>query len=198
MSDTINVADNVTWRTLLDEIVLHLSTEERHEFYQTVGVNRLSIRRWRTGENKPAARHLMKLIEAVPAIYRDRFRALIMADPKVRRFLSSELPDKPSTQEQDRISQRVYERVLRVAHDTPDRFWILSEIILSEALNQLETKPMQTGLEILVVRCMPPREDGKIRSLRTHVALGSGPWRADLHLKERFLGVETLAGYAIM
>jgi hypothetical protein len=173
-----------------------LDTKGKKALYKEVGINRISIRRWITGENTPDARHLVSLTKAVPLVYQERFRSLMMEDPKVRKLLPSELSNEPFSQE--KISQRVYERALRVARDTPERFWILCETILFEALNQLESRPVQTGLEILVARCMPPREDGIVRSLRAHVAMGTGPWRADLHLNERFLGIESLAGYAVM
>jgi hypothetical protein len=188
-----------TWRTYLDEIIRQLDTAGKAALYEAVGVNRVSFQRWRTGENTPDARHAQKLLDAVPAPCREHLRTLMLDDPNVRRLLPSdpsEVPDEfPS---QGKIPQRVYEEVLRTARDTPDRFWILSEQILFEALNQLETKPQQTGLEMVVAKCMPPRDDGKIRSLRAYAGRGTGPWRADLHPKDHFLGVESIAGYAIM
>jgi hypothetical protein len=93
----------------------------------------------------------------------------------------------------DRIPQEVYEEVLRPSRDTPDRFWLLCSTILFHALSQIETHPDQTGVEISLARCMPPQQDGKIRSLREYAGRGTFPWRGDLHTKDSFLGVEALA-----
>jgi GAF domain-containing protein len=87
-------------------------------------------------------------------------------------------------------------KMLRLQRDTPDRFWQLSGAILREALKQVETHPAQTGVEITIAKCMPPR-DGKVRSLRLLAGMGTPPWRGDLHTKDYFLGTESLAGHVI-
>jgi hypothetical protein len=42
---------------------------------------------------------------------------------------------------------------------------------------------------------MPPTPDGKIRSLRESVGLGTGPWNSGMEEKSLLLGAESLAGY---
>lgn len=185
------------WRFYLDEIVRRRTAKEKQHLYAAVGVSRTTFQRWRTGENIPDAAHIYLLMNAVTEEERDHLHMLMLDDPKVR----SLLPTDAALLEgrlADRIPLEVYEEVLRIGRDTPDRFWLLCSTILSHALSQLETHPALTGVEIEVARCMPPREDGKIRSMRAYASLGSPPWRRDLHTQDTFLGAESLAGYAVM
>jgi hypothetical protein len=84
--------------------------------------------------------------------------------------------------------------VLEARASIPDllRFWSITRLVLQQALRQLD--PERIGLAITVVRCMPPR-DGKIRSLRESVGLGTPPWGGDLEEKALLLGAESLAGH---
>lgn len=186
----------VTWRLYLDELVRHKSSTEKKQLYDAVQVTRTAFQRWRAGENTPDAAHVTLLLKALPDEERERLQALMMDDPKARVLLPSDAVlrgSKPA----DRIPQEVYEEVLRLSRDTPDRFWLLSSTILFHALSQIETRPEQTGVEISVARCMPPQQDGKIRSLREYAGRGTPPWRGDLHTKDYFLGAESLAGYTV-
>ncbi len=186
-----------TWRFYLDEIVRRRTAPEKQSLYAAVGVSRTTFQRWRSGENLPDAAHIYLLMNALTEEERDRLHALMLEDPKVR----SLLPTDAALLEgrlADRIPLEVYEEVLRIGRDTPDRFWLLCSTILSHALSQLETHPALTGVEIMVACCMPPREDGKIRSMRAYASLGTPPWRRDLHTQDTFLGAESLAGYSVM
>jgi hypothetical protein len=91
---------------------------------------------------------------------------------------------------------RFYAECFRLQRDAPDRFWLLCGAILRHALTHLETHPKTVGIEMVIARCMPPRAEGKVRSLRRHVGMGTGSFRGDLHTKEYFLGAESLAGHA--
>jgi hypothetical protein len=192
-----DMSREVTWRRYLDEIVRLKSAAEKQQLYKAVGVTRTAFQRWRSGENIPDAAHILLLLNALSAEERERLQALMKEDPKVRVLLPMEdmdLEGRPS----DRIPLDVYEETLRLSRDTPDRFWLLCSHILASALLQLETYPTRTGIEIAVARCMPPRQDGKIRSLREYVGKGTPPWRGDFHTKEYFIGAESLAGHAVM
>lgn len=192
--------EELTWQTYLDHIHQHLTTEQRQALYTAIGVSRISIGRWRKGTNKPDAIHLQRLIENVPAANRERLVFLIQADPEVSGLLPLDESSPPPVRVQnERIPQEVYERVMRMVRATPKRSWVICQEILVEALEQMETTPQPTSMEITIARCMPPREnDGKIRSLREYVGKGTPPWRADVHPKYYFLGIESLAGYAVM
>ena len=192
-----DMSREITWRTYLDEIVRCKPPTEKKQLYEAVQVTRTAFQRWRSGKNTPDAAHINLLLNALSQEERERLRSLMMEDPKVRTLLPVEalLLAGPAS---DSIPQDVYEEVLRISRDTSDRFWLICSIILFRALSQLETHPEQTGVEISVARCMPPRSDGKVRSLREYAGRGTSPWRGDLHIKDYFLGAESLAGYAVM
>jgi GAF domain-containing protein len=187
----------VTWRVYLDEIVRHKSPAEKKQLYDAVQVTRTAFQRWRSGENTPDAAHVTLLLKALPDEEREHLHSLMMDDPKARALLPMEMALQGG-QATDRIPQEIYEEVLRLSRDTPDRFWLLCSTILVRALSQIETHPKQTGVEISIARCMPPRSNGKVRSLREYAGRGTPPWRGDLHTKDYFLGAESLAGCAVM
>jgi hypothetical protein len=186
--------NEVTWRTYLGNQVRRMSSEEKRRFYLAVGVNRTSILRWRSGTDTPKAANLARLLTVFPGERKDQFLDLLQDDPKVRSLLPVDVLNPSGSLPQDSIPSSVYAKILREGRSAADRFWWLCETVLKSALAQLD--PQQEGMEIVVARCMPPGSDGKIRSLREDVAIGTPPWRGDLHHKERFLGAESLAGYA--
>ncbi len=189
--------EKVTWREYLDEIVRSKPAAEKRRLYEAVQVTRTAFGRWRRGETRPDPAHLALLLQALPQDERERLRALMLDDPAAHALLPQEeiLLGK---QEPGKIPQTVYEEALRIARDTPERFWLLAGFIVSHALSQLETHPQRTGIQVVIARCMPPRPDGKIRSLRRLAGQGTPPWRQDFHLLEGFLGAESLAGAAVM
>ncbi|HEU5375945.1 MAG TPA: GAF domain-containing protein [Ktedonobacteraceae bacterium] len=186
-----------TWRLYLDEIVRRRTAPEKQHLYAAVGVSRTTFQRWRSGENIPDAAHVYVLMNTLMEEERDHLHALMLEDPKVRSLLPMEAAFVEGRLA-DRIPLEVYEEVLRIGRDTPDRFWLLCSTILSHALSQLETHPTLTGIELVVACCMPPREDGKVRSMRAYASLGTPPWRRDLHAQDTFLGAESLGGYVVM
>ncbi len=190
-------SQEATWRIYLDELVRRMSAAEKRQLYQAVQVTRTTFQRWRKEETLPDTAHIHLLLGALPERERERLRALMLDDPKMRALLPAEAV-LTGARPADKIPQDVYEEIFRLARDAPDRFWLLCGTILLHALTQLETRPTQTGVELSVLRCMAPRPDGKIRSLRTAVSRGTPPWRGDLHAQEYFFGAESLAGIAVM
>lgn len=73
------------------------------------------------------------------------------------------------------------------------RYWNVTRQVLQHAVRSLD--PHRYGIEVTVVRCMQPGRDGKIRSLRESIGLGSPPWSGDLEEKALLLGAESLSGY---
>jgi GAF domain len=191
------MSTEVPWYTYLDEIVRRKSAAEKKQLYEAVHVTRTAFQRWRSGQFTPGGAHISRLLNTLPEEERERLQALMMQDPKTRALLPSDTILKGSGPA-DQIPQEIYEEVLRLGRDTPDRFWLLCSTITFHALTQIETHPIQSGVEIAVARCMPPQSDGKIRSLREYAARGTSPWRGDLHIREYFLGAESLTGYAVM
>lgn len=185
------------WWAYLNTCFRQFSPAQKKQFYHTLGVKPVTVQRWRNGTYYPHAAHVRSLLELLPEDQREHLRRLMLNDPKARALL----PPQASTEEEpagDQIPSLVYEEVLRLAREAPDRFWLLGSAILSHALSQLETHPQRTGLHLAIARCMPPRSDGKIRSLRLSAGLGTPPWRSDFHPLDAFLGTESLAGYAVM
>jgi hypothetical protein len=72
------------------------------------------------------------------------------------------------------------------------RFWTISNLILQQALEQLD--PHQLGMAIIIVQCMPPWDDQNIYSLRERAGHGTQPWSMNLEQQAIFLGEESLAG----
>jgi transcriptional regulator with XRE-family HTH domain len=193
-----------TWQTFLDDLCRRMKSEEKQTFSAAVGVSMTTINRWRRGEDWPKTRNLERLLTVLSAEQRQQLLFLMRRDPKVWVLLPMDVrATLPAETENEQVSlfQRGHLddfclKMLRLQRDTPDRFWQLSGAVLREALKQLETHPVQTGMEIIVTKCMPPRA-GKVRSLRLLVGMGTSPWRGDLHTKDGFLGIESLVGYSL-
>ncbi len=185
------IPESVTWRSYLDGVIRRLNAESKRQLLEAIGITRTSILRWRSGETMPKAEHLERLLAALPGEQSEQLRQLLTNDPRTAALLPSD------TSTQVCIPADFYVQMFRLQRDAPDRFWLLCHAVLTRALTQLETHPCRVGMELAVARCMPPREDGKVRSLRMHVGIGTPPWRGDLHTKDYFLGAESLAGCAI-
>ena len=151
----------------------------------------MTLSRWANGESKPQRPHLLHLIQAVhPNLRQGLLEALEQSYPELQNWLAEET--------MSAISSEFFAQVLNVRTLTTDsmRFWRISELVLKEALAQLD--PNNLGMAVKLVQCMPPRpEDGKIRSLRERAGKGSSPWTADLEHDVLFLGLESMCGYAV-
>ena len=177
-----------SWRELLNNIID--TSSERERIANEIGVRPITLTRWASGESIPRPQNLGHLLNALPKRYREQFQELIEEDfPHL--FLSDE--DKSP----DEIPFAFINQVLDTRANTPDmlRFWTMTRLILQHALMQLD--PNTLGMAITVVRCMPPTKDGKIRSLRESVGLGTPPWSGDLEQRALFLGAESLAGHVV-
>lgn len=119
-------------------------------------------------------------------------------------FVPSEQPDASSlngldsTEAPTGIPLEVYERALRAHATTPLslRFWVISNLVLSAALEQLDPGPHPVGVEVVLVQCMPCNHSESVGCLRETCLLGTPPWRTD-QLTPLFLGAESLSGYAV-
>jgi hypothetical protein len=177
----------MTWRDLLAEIIS--DPEEEQRIAHELDVHRITLVRWSSGETTPVRYKLRKLLNALPDQNREQFRQLIAQE--YQDFFSSEIDGSPRE-----IPSTFYSFALRAMRDTSNRFWTVCSLVLQQAAMQLD--PTHVGLELIVVRCMPPRPDGKIRSLREAAGLGTRrPLRNDLQSRSLFLGAESLAGYAV-
>lgn len=177
-----------SWRSLLGRII-H-DPQERQRIADELGVRPITLTRWVTRESIPRTQNLRHLLSIFPTQQRKLFAELIAEEFK-------DFPLAPVEDNTQFISPLFYMRALATNASTTDilRCWTMCSLILQQALIHLD--PEHDGLLLTVVRCMPPTDDGKIKSLREYVALGTPPWNMDLEPKAMFLGAESLAGYAV-
>jgi transcriptional regulator with XRE-family HTH domain len=178
----------LSWRALLNSIIDN--SAERERIANEIGVRPITLARWASGESMPRPQNLGHLLNSLPKRYREQFQELLEEDfPHL--FLSGE------DNSTDEIAFTFISQVLDTRANTPDmlRFWTMTRLILQHALQQLDSNTL--GMSITLVRCMPPTRDGKIRSLRESVGLGTPPWSGDLEQRALFLGAESLAGHVV-
>ncbi|MBV9257178.1 MAG: helix-turn-helix transcriptional regulator, partial [Ktedonobacteraceae bacterium] len=177
-----------TWRELLENITQ--DTQERQRIARELGVSIVTLSRWVHNTTNPRIQSLHRLIEILPQ-YRSQLQALILAE--FPEFMNTPVED--FQEEADTfIPSAFYARVFDAYTTTPrlQRFWTISNLILQQALEQLD--PHQLGMAIIIVQCMPPWDDQNIYSLRERAGHGTRPWSMNLEQQAIFLGEESLAG----
>jgi hypothetical protein len=148
----------------------------------------MTLSRWANGESNPQRPHLIRLVQVVQPQHRQELlEALEMHYPEIHFWLRNDTPDK--------ISSQFFEEVLNVRTTTTEslRFWRISDMVLKQALIQLD--PNRSGVAIKLLQCMSPSLNGKIRSLRERAGKGTPPWTSDLEHDVLFLGLESMSGY---
>jgi GAF domain-containing protein len=119
-------------------------------------------------------------------------------------FVPIEQPDAASpngltaTEEPTGIPVEVYQRAARAHASTPLslRFWVITNLVLGAALEQLDPEPHSVGVEVVLVQCLRCHQIETVGCLRETCLLGTPPWRTDLTTPV-FLGAESLSGYAV-
>src|SRR5579863_1060586 len=147
-----------TWRELLGTILQE--PRERAHIAAELGVHPLTLTRWVNGESSPRSQNLQALLRALPQ-YRTLLLELI---PKEFGHTLDEVTIKEDTQQE--IPSVFYGRIFHAHAELPDpmRSWSIFDLILQQALQQLD--PNRVGMEITVMRCMPPVQGQKVQSLR--------------------------------
>jgi hypothetical protein len=163
---------------------------ERERIASELRLNAITLTRWSTGESQPRPHNLRQLHRALPPELRNQFAALVQQeDPSFR----DEAPPEPMSHLDPNFLRGVWK--MR-AETTPILlFWTLCNHVLQHALRQLD--PQRAGMSITVAQCMPPVQDGMIRSLREVFGRGTPPWPAEMEREAMFLGAESLAGYVV-
>jgi hypothetical protein len=173
------------WRELLGEIINNVA--ERDRIANEIGVHPVTLTRWVSGESSPRPHNLRQLLRTLPKPQRLQLLPLLeKVSPEVTNFEVD-----ISAQE---IPYKFIMELLETRANKSDllRYWSMSNLILQQALKQLD--PERVGMEITIVRCMPLR-DGRVRSLRESLGMGTSPWPGDLEEKALLLGAESLAGH---
>jgi len=170
--------ESSSWRELLGQIISNAS--ERERLANEIGVRSITLTRWVNGDSLPRQQNVRQLLHALPEQDRTSFLELWEGEQPV--LTASAQDSSPSELPYDFTM-----RVLDARATTTDalRFWTISRLVLQNALRQLD--PERIGMAITVVRCMPPSREGKIRSLREGMGLGTPPWEDDLEKRAVFL-----------
>lgn len=181
-----------SWRTLL-ETRIHKNPQERQRIASALGINPMTLMRWANGMTIPRPQNLRQLLEALPST----------ESPLWRELIAKEFPDFTELEtgpegenESAEIPSEFYARAINTYALTPinRRFWAISNLVLQQALAQLD--PNNVGMSITIAQCMPPSgTERKVRTLRELTGQGTPPWPANLEPHAMFLGIESLAGY---
>jgi transcriptional regulator with XRE-family HTH domain len=176
------------WREVLGTIISN--AQERQRIAQALGVRPITLNRWVRGDSVPRSQNLRHLLNVLQPEHRDLFLELLGEE-------LGEYSDSVADDTSHEIPSEFYSRVLNARATTNEtlRYWSISNLILQQALSQLD--PDRLGLAITIVRCMTSAGRRKIRSLRESIGMGSPPWAGDLEQKGMFLGAESLAGYVV-
>jgi GAF domain-containing protein len=179
-----------TWRDLLKTIIS--DSHEKQRLAEQLGVRAITLTRWISRESDPRPQNLRNLLNALPT-HREQLLDLIREEPGFEEFSNAGLDDASIE-----IPSAFYTRIFSSRASTVEnmRFWSISNLILQQAIGQLD--PDRLGMGINVVRCMPPSpQDDRSHSLRESVGIGTPPWEGDLEQKAMFLGAESLCGYVV-
>lgn len=182
--------ESETWRDLLKTITD--DQREKQRLLEVLGIKAITLNRWINKESDPRPQNLRNLLSALPE-YRDQLLDLIREETGFEEFSNGAIDDTSKE-----IPAPFYMRVFAARASTTEsmRFWSLSNMILQQAIGQLD--PDRMGMGIVVVRCMTPsRVDNKVHSLRESVGVGTHPWSSNLEQKGMFLGAESLCGYVV-
>lgn len=198
----------MTWRQRLAEIISDL--KERKRIAQALGIAPVTLTRW-TKEYKPRPYLLRALLNSLPEESRDEFLFLLTQEfPTFSPETVSNDPEDGNGQEQaaalfietteelDDIPSAFYAQALStyVATPLPARFFVMSHLLLQQAVEQLD--PRRVGIELVLARCSQPSQAGKVRSLRESTGVATSPFGDGPVERMLFLGAESLVGYAVI
>jgi hypothetical protein len=136
---------------------------------------------------------LNQLLDALPQ-HREQLTELIRRDPKFALFSPTPLFIDDTLKE---LPAHFYARILEVNATIADnlRFQSICTLILQQSLQLLD--PDRLGLELVVVQCMVPGHNQKVRSLRER--FGATAYSQQGISEERlvYLGADSLAGHVV-
>jgi hypothetical protein len=181
-----------SWRILLGQLI-H-DPQERNRIANELGINPATLVRWAHNETNPRPQNLTQLLKVVATANRQKLQESIAEEfPEFGIKVSEEVMEDESIE----IPSSTYSSVIHTYTTAPhrQRFWLVSNLILQEALRQLD--PNLLGMTVSIAQCVKPRNGNKVRSLREHIGRGTHPWKATMKHEVAYLGIESLAGYAL-
>ena len=185
-----SAGDNVsTWRDVLTAVLRIPGEKER--IAKELSCHSASVTRWAQGPTTPAPQRLFALRDALPEAFQEEFSALLEQERRVQQYSGKAKESVPA-----HVPASVYDLVLDSWSQAPDvrRYWEVSRVILKHAVEQLD--PGKVGMEISIVRCMPPTKH-VVRSLREDICIGTSPWSEEVGYKSLLVGSESQAGYVV-
>lgn len=180
-----------TWRELLS----NLSAEEKRRIIDELGIQSKTLGRWIRGQTElPRPGRIRQLLNILPPGTRTLFIESIQEDPNFSRYASEISP--PSSKVE--IPSTFYSRILEANVITPAnlRFTTICQLILLQIVRQLDLDHL--GLSVIILKCTPPAQATRVRTLYQQASLGTPPWNTVIEQKSFFLGAESLAGQAVM
>jgi hypothetical protein len=192
-----------TWRELLGAIIS--DPREKQRLSNELNVLSSTLMDWVQGSTQPDTEQFQDLLNALPQ-HRQALLPLIAQEIEHTAFSNEtgEAIDEESSPLCDNMPGEIvdipsifYAQILRGYASTPHSLhsWFLTNTVLYQALIQLD--PRRLGLVLTLIRCMPPMQDGKVRSLRECHSMGTPPWGRNQERDAIMLGAESLAGYAV-
>jgi hypothetical protein len=180
------------WRELLREVIENMA--ERQRIAHALGINPITLMRWAEKLSRPRALHRQKLAEAMPAHIRQEFAASLAKEFPEDSQPSSEGEEEPISE----IPSAFYGRIFSAYTSTSRslRASTIYTIILQQMLAHLDAD--QEGLLISVIRCTRPAPGRPVRSLQEIFGRGTPPFKLIQELQPALLGMESLAGAAVM
>jgi hypothetical protein len=178
---------SLSWRDMLKDAISDPS--ERERIARAVDVSTATLIRWSKGVSSPRSQNLGQLQKAFLEEKRPEFVELLSAE--FGPLSQVETPEVPIMVEMSFVRQIWEVRALTLEHLL---FWTLCRKVVEYALRQLDVA--RAGIMISVARCVPSRS-GKVQALRETIRCGTPPWSTDLSSGSLFLGVDSLAGYAV-
>ena len=180
-----------TWRSLLKSILQN--AQEKQRLAAELGVTNVTLGRWVDHISNPRPQSLRQLAKSLPEqrvliqmLIEEEFPGTFSGSPGE---ISDEVPED--------IPHALYISVLHT-HATiggRQRFWSITDQVLQDAVRQLD--PHQEGISVTLATLVPPSTGQKVRSMREVAGRGNHPWKHMLERQYTFLGVESLAGFAV-
>lgn len=185
------MASQQPWRALLDRLIS--DPQERRRLATALGINPVTLTRWSNGESSPRLKSLHSLLRHIPPQYQAQMVGLV--NQEYQEFSLSDPSE--SGEVEDRIPSAFYASVIDALTRTPksQRFFTISHRVFSQALEQLDSNNL--GMALSLALCMHPAPGQHVRSLREVAGRGTPPWQSTLTQEALFLGIESLAGYAL-
>jgi hypothetical protein len=184
-------AEPKTWREFLAEKIA--VPKEKQRIAAALGVGPRTLDRWVEGAVPRSSRLLSQLLDTLPQ-HREQLTELIRRDPKFALFSPTPLFIDDTLKE---LPAHFYARILAVNATIADnlRFQTICTLILQQSLQLLD--PDRLGLELVVVQCMVPGHNQKVRSLRERFGATAHSQQGISEERLVYLGADSLAGHVV-